>query len=722
MSKPLTATRTTGSSTSGGAKALPWVLLVLAVGLFTWHALDVRFVQDDSYITYRYARNIARGLGPVFNPGEKVEGYTNFLWTMLIAGFAVAGLPWHVIIPLTQLLGLLCGVGVLLLAFLLFRRRGLGPPWLAAIPPLLLAANGAFAYWCVSGMETGLFSLLLAAAFLLYLDTNTPRGRIAASVLLGMAAVTRPEGTLFMLLLLLHFAVVTLSRDRGRAVSVANLGSLAALLLPFLALVTPHYLWRLSYYGYPFPNTFYAKTGFSFSYLKSGAEYLWSFLQAYALWGLLFLVPAAAAIAGRRVRLASPLFFGLLVLPVFAAYTVLVGGDVLRIFRFYVPVLALLYLVVTEALWLLPWSRIASAAVLVSLLPYTFIAPFSRSPDRGTRDFLRRQRKVLVTGLRAEILRNQLLENGLVEKMTATGRWLNAHLDPDEWFAGTTIGAVSFAADRKMVDMLGLTDATIAHHPEDILGPRVYWKERNYNTRHVLQRNPAYIYFSTGAKPSAAAERALFLRTRFRVGYYPALITASDRSGAFTEIIYRRKLGADSLPLETPGYDASFVDLFNLGINLTRSRATLDSAVLVLRRCIEIAPPDFAQAWEWLGQAYASQGREDLATGPLQTAVAIDDCSVNAHEILGSYAFNRRDYSSASDHFGRVVRHAPFYANGYVNLAKSLLMAGDPVAAESVLQEGIRTMPGINVLSYQLNQLRAASRPAARGRISGSPR
>ena len=43
----------------------------------------VRFVQDDAFITYRYARNLARGEGLVFNPGERVEGYTNFLWTVM---------------------------------------------------------------------------------------------------------------------------------------------------------------------------------------------------------------------------------------------------------------------------------------------------------------------------------------------------------------------------------------------------------------------------------------------------------------------------------------------------------------------------------------------------------------------------------------------------------------------------------------------------------------
>src|SRR4029453_8880455 len=50
-----------------------------------WQAWELRFVQDDAYISWRYADNFARGLGLVWNAGEYVEGYTNFLWTVILA-------------------------------------------------------------------------------------------------------------------------------------------------------------------------------------------------------------------------------------------------------------------------------------------------------------------------------------------------------------------------------------------------------------------------------------------------------------------------------------------------------------------------------------------------------------------------------------------------------------------------------------------------------------
>ena len=59
-------------------------LLVLLSLTFLW-ALHNRFIQDDAFISFRYARNLVDGHGLVFNPGERVEGYTNFLWTVLMA-------------------------------------------------------------------------------------------------------------------------------------------------------------------------------------------------------------------------------------------------------------------------------------------------------------------------------------------------------------------------------------------------------------------------------------------------------------------------------------------------------------------------------------------------------------------------------------------------------------------------------------------------------------
>jgi hypothetical protein len=60
-----------------------WPVL-LATAVLVPHALLFDFVSDDAYISFRYARNLAEHGQLVFNLGERVEGYTNFLWTVLL--------------------------------------------------------------------------------------------------------------------------------------------------------------------------------------------------------------------------------------------------------------------------------------------------------------------------------------------------------------------------------------------------------------------------------------------------------------------------------------------------------------------------------------------------------------------------------------------------------------------------------------------------------------
>jgi tetratricopeptide (TPR) repeat protein len=650
-------------------------MLALAIGLFAWHASTNQFLQDDSYITYRYARNVDRGLGPVFNPGERVEGYTNFLWMMLLSVLGIVGLPFSTIIPLSQVLGVLCGAVTILIFFLILRRHSRGPPELAGFGALLLAANGAFAYWNVSGMETGMFTMLVAAAVLFWFEPETPRNLLTSSALLGLAGLTRPEGALFAGVFGLHFIIRHLaSRDLFSSRVLKRLGLFA---LPFLALVVPLYAWRISYYGHFFPNTFYAKTGASAAYVKAGIDYLVDFHQAYGLWGVAFVGAVGLALWRGRLRPGSPLFFCVLALVVHTAYVVWVGGDVLRLYRFFVPVLVLFYLLVYEGFWLLPFPRTASFLLLLALLPVTFIGP------------LRVGRTVA-----QEVARNQYLENGLVDKMRATGQWLNRHLAEDEWFGCTTIGAVSWFADRPMVDLLGLTDPVIAHDPENILPVDWHWKERNYNTRHVLELEPKYIYFSTGIKPSAEAERALFLRPRFRRGYFACPITITIPSGPGTEVIYKARPGSDTIPLEPLPEHPRFINHYLEAINAIRTPGA-DSAIRAFRRCVAEAPPDFGYAHEWLGQLYAAAKNEERSIAAYREAVQRDDWCITSHSMLGSWFAGRNELDSAVAHLDKVVSYAPDYYAGYANYSSVLSKARRFTEAEQVLLKARELWPDL---------------------------
>ncbi|HEX2896951.1 MAG TPA: hypothetical protein VHP63_02755, partial [candidate division Zixibacteria bacterium] len=58
--------------------------LVFAFTVFSITAWKLHFLQDDAYITYRYAANFLNGDGLVYNIGERIEGFTNFGWTVYL--------------------------------------------------------------------------------------------------------------------------------------------------------------------------------------------------------------------------------------------------------------------------------------------------------------------------------------------------------------------------------------------------------------------------------------------------------------------------------------------------------------------------------------------------------------------------------------------------------------------------------------------------------------
>jgi tetratricopeptide (TPR) repeat protein len=656
------------------SRIVPWVLLLGSITAFAGRSYSLRFVQDDSYITYRYARNVVRGLGPVYNPGERVEGYTNFLWMIMLASLGTVGVPFSAIIPLSQILGVLSGIGVIVTFFMLLRRFSTGPPALVPLALFLFAANGSFAYWCVSGMETGLFSLLLAAGFYAYLRDDSTGNRIGASLLLGLSALTRPEGALLFGVVFLHYVVRQLRQHRRRCSDAlrtqhrgVHMEGFAELLVPFAVAVAPFYVWRFGYYGYPLPNTFYAKAGLDMASLVAGFKYLVDFLRAYGFWGLVFAVPIAV-VSWPRTKASAPLFgFCLLALGIHCLYVVLVGGDVLGSYRFLVPLYFVFYFTLSESLWLLPLPRTLVAVALATVALLTFWGPFTP----GTTELW-------------ELRANRQAEQQLARTLAATGSWLNENTRPDDWIACTTIGAIGYFSDRSQVDMLGLTDAVVAHRPETILGARLYWKERRYNTRHVLERAPAYICFSTGDKPSAAAERALFLRARFRRGYYAYPFSTTSGSRILTYLLFKAKPGVDSVPVGDSDVNVEFVDRYNAGINFVWA-SEYDSAVGAFRQCCELSPSDFPYGFERLGRTYLKMGRYDSAKLCLQRALAIDDWCVNSRLALGKVLARYGSHDSAAKELRAAVAYAPDYIAGYTVLSDVLIQVRRFGEAESVL-------------------------------------
>ena len=302
------------------------------------------FECDDAYIAYRYVSNSQLGLGYTWNPPpfRPVEGYTSFLWVVLLDG-VWRGLGLEPPVAANWLsLGFSAASLGLVVAMVLRLRLSPGLArartlWLGLVL-LGVLTNRTFLAWTSSGLETALFGCLLLAWVYAALFAAGGRGAMAwLSLTAGLLALTRPDGLLF---------VAATAGILGVRLVAARTFSLRAL-APALPLLIPvlHGLWRRATYGYWLPNTYYAKHVAAWP--ESGARYFAAFLLEYAYWIALGLAVVAgvrllrSGVLAARLRAWDPgaltalLVGGTLGLH-FAYYTFLVGGDHFE-FRVYQP-------------------------------------------------------------------------------------------------------------------------------------------------------------------------------------------------------------------------------------------------------------------------------------------------------------------------------------------------------------------------------------------------
>ena len=535
------------STWRGWAGLLAAVAGLAGVGLlYGWRVGLVASVDEDAYISLRYARNLLGGDGLVFNPGaERVEGITNLLWTLLVAGFAwLTGLG----LPTAALaLGVACGALTLLLTYLICARimaaSGLSAPVAASLAlaaPLLLALAPGFALYASSGLETPLFALLIACG----LWTTVSPGSASCTTLalgglaLGAAALTRPEGALALAAgsgaVLLGCLLDLRPRYRGDA-----LRRLFAFALPGAAVLGAATLWRLSYYGSALPNTAYAKSGGMEVVEQWGIPYLVEAAHGtgfLAAWGLAL----AVATLSRRF-----LIFGLSVLllvPAWAAYVVYVGGDYMPSYRLLVPILPVVFALAAAAPAPIVAAmtgdgrvrglRVAPAHAL-ALLPVAALcaAVAIQVPVHLYEEEQHRE------------------DNGMwTEYRRAAANWFGEN-DPDALVASNAVGAFGYYSEVRIVDMLGLNDEHIARHgtenPEEPPGHQVGDGE------YVLAREPDYI-IPFGMKPGyeIGSTGAYFIGDRqlagsreFRAEYEPVEVTLETGPDGERETLsmFRRK-------------------------------------------------------------------------------------------------------------------------------------------------------------------------------------
>ncbi|MCA9527988.1 MAG: hypothetical protein KC549_16990, partial [Myxococcales bacterium] len=422
------------------------VALAIGVGLtLAWRRL---WLCDDAFISFRYARNLAQGHGLVFNPGEWVEGYTNFLWTAVLGVLGKIGLD----IPLTALALNLAsfGAAVALTAGVVRRTA----PGTVTIPLAALALGGSlgFTTFASSGLET-----MPAAALVMAGVLYAGRPLLSGSFLI-LAALTRPDHLLFWGCMGLAMAGTDVLTGSGAWLKRLQWRRYLAFTAPLVFVFVPWFLWRWHAYGDVFPNTYYAKSGGS-SYYSQGVIYLavWVFTSGAWLW-----LPLLGLLAIARPRSPAELrlrLFALLGVAIYGHYVVRVGGDFMME-RFFIVLWPIaLAAVEVQVRWLRGTPRLLALPVAAVALGVT------TTPVRPIPDF----QKVWHLAAEHSFYRIASLSPLTIESRyfrigQQLGEAFAAH-GPYPRLAAGSVGLLGYYSGLPISDRYGLTSRRVAHKP-----------------------------------------------------------------------------------------------------------------------------------------------------------------------------------------------------------------------------------------------------------------
>lgn len=508
--------------------ALGWLTIAALFASQLWLFKD--FSVDDAFITFRYVRQFVAGNGLVYNIGERVEGYSNFLWVMLLSPAAALNVD---LLLAARVLSIALSVGTLLLTY---RLANTSPAPILA--PIMLAAYAPFAAWTMGGLETALFAFLATLSIYAFIREEEREQGAASGLLFGLLALARPEGILFFGLAIVFRLLRIWTSNIPAATPEGHIDQAHASkharrhpsrqdvlrLIGFAALFIPHFLWRLSYYGQPLPNTVYAKAmGLHPRAFMEGGYYLFS--GAVALGGLGFLIIPITLVALKRRTLRHD--FLLACVAAYALFIFAGGGDWMPMQRFWVHVAPLLFALAHAGLMALaaliwpPRSILAGVGLALAQVAFLYLGALDARFVQGVG--------------RAEATQGPTMVDYLREQ------WR-----PGDVLAVSDAGELAYVLplEARVVDMFGLTDAHIAHlkpeFPSGLFGRGDGFGK--WDVDYVLAQNPRFIQMHVIAKAADGtfiaahtSNRLLMNDPRFKARYRQVADTPELR-GLFERI------------------------------------------------------------------------------------------------------------------------------------------------------------------------------------------
>jgi len=442
--------------------------LWLAFVVFAIVLIRTAWVCDDAYITFRTVRNFIHGDGLRWNLDDRVQTYTHPLWMFVLSiAYFVTRDVYYTSIAVSAAISVAAVVVI---------ARRLAPTPLAGLTCVaILVSSRSFVDYSTSGLENPLTNLLVALVAIEFLarprvmdpsgpasgperSARTPRDLARLALLVALCALNRFDTVL------LGAPLLVVAWWPRRSVRGA-----LAIALGFAPLVAWE-LFSIVYYGFPFPNTAYAKLPPEIGLrprLVSGLEYL----AGTARFDPVIAAALVAGIAAPLIRRARELYPFVVAIAIYLAYILYVGGDFMA-GRFLTGPLVFALVGITRAIALPSrWIGLAPAAAavvlglvlgpraaLVSGGDYAMSWPWEDNIDSSgisdERGIYYKFTGLIREGMRFEEPRHRWFDEG-------------AAVPPGGVHAGATIGFMGWGAPPGaiIVDQLALGDALLARLP-----------------------------------------------------------------------------------------------------------------------------------------------------------------------------------------------------------------------------------------------------------------
>ncbi|HIJ65815.1 MAG TPA: hypothetical protein HPP77_07670 [Candidatus Hydrogenedentes bacterium] len=465
------------------------VLLLLGVAVIVFRFFP-HFGEDDAYITFRYARNLIDGHGLVYNPGERVEGYSSLLHVLLVSP-AFLALSDEQVYFYVLLLNAIGSIAAMFVFCRIVSRHVAGTLLIPAA--FLFAMMPSLWRYVWSGLESPLVLLLQLIVWGAVLEIHREAKKRHVWVLCAASALLvlgRADGFIVPGLAFLYLLLIRKPRAAAWCAIAAG--------LTFAAQVA----FRYAYYGYPLPNTYYVKVGgtfwqrfgFAMPHFRHLARTRRFNLHLFTLVFVLFVQVGRWAL--KRERLRDVLSFGPLLAIGLVVYWFYIGGDVLGE-RF---LLILFPLGIFAALKLL---RLSESGLIPRVWLLVVITAIQGGPALG--------------------LARNALKGGYakIDGYKELGRYLRTH-ESGKVLACDALGKIGYYSRLPVIDMLGLCDVHIAHTEiKEIEGVEFMPGHSKFDPEYVLGRKPDLIAARVHPSLDLAwrMDRRLYEAAGYRIKY-----------------------------------------------------------------------------------------------------------------------------------------------------------------------------------------------------------